>query len=426
MKYLIKNAQLLLYDKSGYQLKKEDLLIDGSVIKKIGGIGPEDIVSSEIINAENMLVMPGLVNMHTHAYMSFMKNSADDLPFHNWLFDRIIPIEEKLEKEGFYWGTMLGCIEMIRTGTTAYLDMHICEKECAKAARDSGLRAFIGKCIRGEDLYVTGGDFVKVMEEKEEYENGLIKFVLSPHSIYSCSERMLFQIIDEAQKLSMLKHIHLSESEKEVTDCIKKHRKTPVEFLNSLGFLDDNTIASHCVKVSDNDVEILKSNNVNVVTNPSSNAKLGNGIAPITKMLYSGINVCLGTDSAASNNTLNLFREMNIFSLIHKADNASAMALPAREILKSVSINPAKALHISDRSGSISEGYKADLIFINLNETSLFPNNNIVSSLCYSANGSEVDSVMVNGKFLMRNKQLIEIDEERVHFEVSRLTEKYL
>ena len=426
MTHLIKNGTLLLWNGTEYSLEQKELLINNSVIEKIGGITPEDAELCEVTDAENKLIMPGLINLHTHVYMNFMKNSADDLPFNNWLFDRILPIESKLNKDDFYWGTMLGCIEMLRTGTTSYLDMHICENECAQAAMDSGMRAFMGKCIRGEDLYEKDGDFSKALEEQEKYESDLIKFVLSPHSVYACSEKMLSQVADEAEKRNMLKHIHMSESKKEVDDCLEKYGKTPVDFLESSGFLDEKTIAAHCVKLNSNDIDILRNRKVNVATNPSSNAKLCNGIAPVSEMLREGVNVCLGTDSAASNNTLNMFREMNIFSLIHKAKKEDATTLSATEVLKSVSINPAKALGMKDEIGIIREGSKADLIFVDLKANSLFPNNNVVSSLCYSANGSEVESVMVGGKFLMKGRQLTVIDEERVYFEIDKICRKYL
>ncbi len=425
MKYLIKNGYVLLQNEAGCRLAENDILINNSIIEKIGEIDLQSAEDAEVINAENKLIMAGLVNTHTHAYMTFMKNTADDIPFNSWLFDRIIPFEAKLHGDDFYWGTMLGCIEMLKTGTTSYLDMHISNGESAKAATDSGMRAFVGKCIRGEDLYESGGDFSKAVAEQEKYEGELVKFVLSPHSVYACSEKMLSQIKEEAEKRNMLKHIHLSESSKEVDDCFLKYGKSPVAYLDSLGFLDEKTIAAHCVKLDGNDIDILARRNVSVVTNPASNAKLGNGFAPVSDMLGSGVNVCLGTDSAASNNTLNMFREMSVLSLLHKAVSGDSRRMPATQTLSCVGKNPAKALGMEGKAGVIKEGAFADLIFIDLNAPSLFPNNDVVSSLCYSANGSEVDSVMVNGKFLMRGKELLTIDEERVRFEINRIIKKH-
>ena len=427
MKYKIKNGLLLLFDGINFYTEKKDLYIDGNKIVSVGDTNSTELIGYKEISADNQLIMPGLINSHTHVYMNFLKNSADDIPFSEWLFNRIFPIEAKMERPDFYWTTLFGCIEMIKTGTTTFLDMHICENECAKAISESGLRGFIGKCLTGKDLYDDGySSFRSALDEKENYESDLLKFVLSPHSVYTCSEKMLSQINEEAIKRNMLKHIHLSETLKETKDCLASHNCTPVELLNKIGFLDEKTIAAHCVKLSESDIDILNSNNVSVATNPSSNAKLGNGIAPIVPMQNKGINICLGTDSAASNNTLNLFREMGIFSMIHKASNSNSTDLTANDVLKTVTVNPAKALNMDKRSGIISEGAYADLIFINLHSTSLFPGNNIVSSLCYSANGSEVKSVMINGNFVMKDGVLTTLDTERIYYEVKRITHKYL
>lgn len=425
MKYRIKNGLLLLYSDNKFMTKKEDLFVNGSTIEAIGCDGVNDIGTYEEIDADGKLIMPGLINSHTHVYMNFMKNSADDVPFNIWLFKKIFPIEAKMSGSDFYWGTMLGLVEMIKTGTTCYLDMHICENECAKAAKDAGVRAFMGKCITDTDLYTDAYEsYKRAFEEKDNYESDLLKFVLSPHSVYACSPTLLKQISEEAQKRNMLKHIHLSESDKEVADCLAEYGKTPVELLDSIGFLDDKTIAAHCVKMVNNDIEILRQKGVSVATNPSSNAKLGNGIAPVAEMLKNNLNVCLGTDSAASNNTLNMFREMGIFSILHKADTKCATMLDANNVLECATINPSAFLQMKNKIGVIEKGANADLIFVDLKATSLFPNNNIVSSLCYSANGSEVQSVMINGNFVMKNGILTTIDIERVYYEIEKIVKK--
>ncbi len=426
MKYWIRNGSLLLKQNNKHIVIKQDLFIEENKIKSVGAeksFIPEEYIE---VDAQGQLIMPGLINSHTHAYMNLMKNSADDLPFDKWLFGKILPLEAQISSHDFYWCTLLGCIEMIKTGTTTYVDMHISDGESAKAARDSAMRAFVGKCICGENLYSDADNlFKKALSEKDEYENSLVSFVLSPHSVYGCSEQLLRQIAHEASERNMLKHIHLSESDNEVKECLLLHKKTPVEFLQKIGFLDNKTLAAHCVKITNKDIDILNSNHVSVITNPSSNAKLGNGIAPVVNMLEGGVNVCLGTDSAASNNTLNMFREMNIFSLIHKGENLSPTVLDADEVLKCVSERPAKALGLSDRIGVIKEGSYADLIFLDLNSSSLFPNNNIVASLSYSANGSEVKSVMINGKFVMRDYEMISVDQERVYYEINKIIKKY-
>lgn len=425
MKYRIKNGLLLLYSDNKFLTKKEDLFINGSTIEAIGKDEIKGLDTYKEIDAENKLIMPGLINLHTHVYMNFMKNSADDVPFNTWLFKKIFPVEAKMKGSDFYWGTMLGLIEMIKTGTTCYLDMHICENECAKAAKDAGVRAFMGKCITGTDLYADAYEsFRKALEEKDNYESDLLKFVLSPHSVYACSPELLKQISEESQKRNMLKHIHLSESDKEVSNCLAEYGKTPVELLCSIEFLDDKTVTAHCVKLVNNDVDILKQKGVCVVTNPSSNAKLGNGIAPVVDMIKKNVNVCLGTDSAASNNTLNMFREMGIFSILHKADTQCATTLNANNVLECATVNPSVFLQMKNKIGVIEKGANADLIFVDLKASSLFPNNDVVSSLCYSANGSEVQSVMINGNFVMQNGILTTIDTERVYYEIEKIIKK--
>lgn len=426
MNYLIKNGKVLVgSEEQGFGVIETDIYIKDGLIYTIGSSTPNDLY--EIVDAKNQLVMPGLINMHTHAYMSCLKNYADDVPFNEWLFNRIMPVEDRLSPEAAYWSSLLACVEMIKTGTTCFVDMHMFQSQSCKAATQAGMRAFIGRGLVGEDLYEDGKSrFVEALTEKNECNNDLIKFVLSPHAIYSCSEKLLQQINEEAHKLGILKQIHLSESVFEVETTIKKYGKSPVEFLSDIGFLDSNTILAHCVKLSGKDIELIRNNNSSVVTNPASNAKLGNGVAPIVDLIDRGINVCLGTDSVASNNTLNMFREMGLLSLLHKAVHNNSTTLSSSTVLRTATVNSAKALGLNRKIGSIIEGAYADLVFVDLTSPSLFPNNNIVSSLCYSANGTEVSSVMINGKFVMKDRELTTIDVNRVYYEIEHIIKKYL
>ena len=288
------------------------------------------------------------------------------------------------------------------------------------------MRAYIGRGLVGEDLYTDGySRFSQALEEKAEFESDTLKFILSPNAIYSCSPRLLSQVSEEADKHQMLRQTHLSESVTELTDCLKNHGKTPVELLRDTGFLNDRTILAHCVQMQGDDLDIIKASGASIVTNVASNAKLGNGIAPVAAMQEKGINVCVGTDGTASNNTLNMFREMGLLSLMHKAAARDCLSIPSDSIVKAATYNASLALH-NPSIGRIEEGAAADLIFVDLDAPSLYPNNNIISSLCYSANGSEVDSTMVNGKFVMRKRELLTIDKEKVYFEVNKIAEKYL
>lgn len=427
MNYKIVDGYLLLRENGQPVLKKSDLYIKENKIYSIGKNDNIDDSMFETVDASDKLIMPGLINSHTHVYMTIMRNYADDVDFGEWLFKRIMPVEDRLSEKAAYWSSMLGCLEMIKTGTTCFVDMHMFPSQSAKAAKEFGMRAFIGRGLVGDDLYTDGFKrFSDALAEQKEYESDTLKFVLSPHAIYSCSEKLLRQVAEEAKTRNMIKHIHLSESNTEIENCFAEHQKSPVKYLRDIGFLDQNTILAHCVKVPDEDIEIIKTSGASVITNPASNAKLGNGFAPVPKMSAQGINVVLGTDSTASNNTLNMFREMGLFSLIHKGIYCDSTAASAPYVLDLATKNAAKALGMDSKIGEICPDACADLIFIDLNATSLFPNNNIISSLCYSANGSEVDSVMVNGKFVMKKRELLTVDEEKIKFEVRKIVEKEL
>ena len=428
MKYRIVGGMLLLKDEAGFKAEKKDLYIDGTKIVSIGQ-APEGTEEGafETVDASDHLVIPGLINMHTHAYMTVMRNYADDVDFSEWLFRRVMPVEDTLPPEGAYWTTMLGLIEMIRTGTTCFVDMHMFPGQVPKAVKDAGMRAYVGRGLVGEDLYGDGmSRFSQALEEKEAYECDRIRFVRSPHAIYSAGPKLYEQVSAEAEKRGMLKQTHLSESVTEVEDALKKYGKTPVALLRDTGFLDEHTILAHCVQMRDGDAEILSKAGSHVVTNPASNAKLGNGVAPLTALRKAGVNLCIGTDGAASNNTLNLFREMGLVTMIHKGILKSSVAALSSDVLSLATENAARALDRAGELGVIREGACADLAFLDLRSISLFPPNNVVSALCYSANGSEVDSLMVDGQFLMRNRELLTIDEERVYAEVKKIADRYL
>lgn len=411
MNYRIKGAKLLVYREGSFAIEEKDLFIKGNTILSVG---PENADLSEpwtVIDASGRLVMPGLINMHTHAYMTCLRNYADDVPFGEWLFDRISPAEDNITPEMAYASNLLAFAEMFLSGTTTYVDMHMFRGMSPGAAKAAGIRAWIGRGLVGEDLYKDGlSRFEEALSEKEEFESDTISFTLAPHAIYTCSPRFYEQVSCEAEKLGLLKQTHLSESRTELSDCLDKYGKSPADIMKETGFLDGGAILAHCVQMQGNDIALIRDSGSTVVTNPASNAKLGNGFAPITDFVKAGVNLCLGTDGTASNNTLNMFREMALLSLIHKGITEDPTALSAQEVLAAVTINAAKALKMEGKLGIIKEGALADLIFIDLLAPSMFPNNNIISSLCYSASGSEVTDVMVNGNFVMRNRELLTID----------------
>ena len=388
---------------------------------KIVGIDerPADFAeeTAHIIDGTDRLVIPGLVNAHTHTYMSMMRNCADDLSFMDWLFNRVDPIEGKLLPEDAYWGSLLGQIEMIRSGTTTFNDMQMHIHQTTKAVRESGMRAVICRGLVGGDYDRNDIRLQQALEEMEEgRECSRLSFRLGPHAPYTCGPDYLRMVADVAKEKGLGIHIHLAESVTESENMRKDHDCTPIEYALSAGIFDVPTIAAHCVQLSEKDIKILADHNVSVVTNPASNMKLGNGFAPVPEMMEAGINVCLGTDGAASNNAQNMFREMGYLSMIHKGTHATPQCIGAPEVFRAATINGAKALGLN--TGSIEKGKKADLAILRLDVPSMMPNNNLLAALCYSANGSEVDTVIIDGRIVMEGGELKTIDEERVYSEI--------
>ena len=247
--------------------------------------------------------------------------------------------------------------------------------------------------------------------------------MLGPHAIYTCDNGYISEIAALAKEKGLGINVHLSESRFEVGSCMEQHGCSPVELLDKLGLFEMPVLAAHCVHLSDEDIELLAKRRVSVATNPISNMKLGNGFAPITRMQKAGINVCIGTDGAASNNALNLFREMGVLTLIHKGALEDAQAVSAIDALNFATVGGARALGLD--AGEIAPGKKADIAILKLGLPHLQPLNNPVSGLCYSANGSEVESVMIDGKFVMENREMLTVDEERVFFEVNEIRRKF-
>lgn len=426
MNIKIKNAQVLLSVPEFHIVTTSLFIRDG----RISVLGETDEKPDKIIDGKNKLVMPGLMNCHTHMYMSLFRNFADDLAFHTWLFDKIMPIEDKMEAEDAYWINLLSCMEMIQSGTTSFLDMHMFKNQNLRAASESGMRAILSRGLVGPNAEEQGAinRINEAFEEKEamQLHKGLIRCMLGPHAIYTCGSDLLRHLVSVAKKENLRLHIHLAETKKEFDDCMEENGCTPTEFLDSIGFFEVPTVAAHCVYVTDKDIEILAKNKVNVVTNPLSNMKLGNGFAPVGKFLDAGINVCLGTDSVASNNNLNLFKEMSFLSCIHKGLEKDPQALPAAQVLRCATMNGALAVGLEDQIGSIEVGKKADLLLLDLSKPQFMPANNLVAALVYSASGAEVETVLIDGKIVMENYEIKTIDQERVAFEMERIRNKYL
>ena len=419
MGVLIKDTLAVLPADAEHAVGRHDIYIEGSDIVGID-TAPEGFVSEETIDGTGYLTIPGLINAHTHTYMSMMRNVADDLTFPNWLFGRIMPIEDRLLPEDSFWGSMLSQIEMIRSGTTCFNDMQMHIKQTSGAVRESGMRAVISRGLQGDAYDEDDFRIAQALEERDAFADcDRLTFRLGPHAPYSCEPDYLRLVADIAKRNGLGIHIHIAESQDESDKMLRNHGCTPVEYVRDAGIFEVPTIAAHCIRVNESDRAILADNGVSVVTNPASNMKLGNGFAPVPELVEAGVNVCLGTDGAASNNAQNMFREMGLLALIHKGTHDTPQCLSADEVFDMATINGARALGLP--CGEIAVGKKADLVLLDLNAPSLTPLNNAVAAIVYSANGSEVDTVIIDGKVIMRHRELLTIDEGRVHAEVGRI-----
>lgn len=399
-------------------IRETDVFVEGDKIAAVGAM-PEGFSADTVVDGANRLLLPGLVNAHTHTYMTMFRGCADDLPFADWLNGHIDPLEAQMTREDCYWATLLGNMEMILNGTTASIDMFIFTETASRAAEECGFRTVLTRGLTGPD----GGErrIHEFLSERNDWAGrcSRVTFALGPHAPYSCSEGYLREVAALAKELDLGLHTHISESQFEQMTIREQYGCTPAEFFDRCGILTDKTLAAHCVYLSDSDIALLKERGVSVVTNPVSNLKLGNGVAPVPKMLDAGVNVALGTDGAASNNALNLFRELSFVTLLHKGMSGDTTVVPAAEALKMATVNGARALGLSG-CGEIKAGNQADLTVLDIDKPWMRPHNDLLSSLVYCARGDEVDSVLVDGKFLMKSRELLTIDRERVLFEVDQ------
>ena len=416
---LFRGILALLPDMS---IRETDVYVEGNRIAALG-TPPEGFTADTVVEGKDRLLLPGLVNAHTHTYMTMFRGCADDLPFADWLNGHIDPLEAQMTPEDCYWATLLGNMEMILNGTTASIDMFIYTETASRAAEECGFRTVLTRGLTGPD----GGER-RLNEFFTEYEAwkgrcGRVTFALGPHAPYSCSEEYLRQVADLAREKDLGLHIHISESQFEQMTIREQYGCTPAELLDRCGILGEKTLAAHGVYLNDGDIALLAERGVSVVTNPVSNLKLGNGVAPVPKLLSAGVNVALGTDGAASNNALNLFRELSFVTLLHKGLTGDTTVVPAAEALKMATANGAKALGLTG-CGEIREGATADLTVLDIDKPWLRPWIDLRSSLVYCARGDEVTDVMVDGRFLLRKGELTTIDRERVLREVDRTCQR--
>jgi len=394
--------------------KEKDIYIEGNLIEEIADPGKRKRSKAEfVLQGHGKVAIPGLFNAHTHAAMTLLRGYADDMPLHDWLSDKIWPVETRLTEEDVYWGTKLACLEMIKSGTVFFNDMYWHFRGSARAVTESGLRAALSAVfIDGLDEE-RAKEQIRINERLYHESKGLpdrIIFVLGPHAVYTVSEKSLCWVRDFAERHDLLVHIHLSETEEEVKSCVDRYGMRPVEFLDSIGFLSPRTIAAHCVHLSSRELALLKQHGVKIVHNPASNMKLAAGRMPYEQMKQAGLyrNIALGTDGCASNNNLDMFEEMKIASLFHKVFT-NPTVMPAEEAFELATVNPARMFRLN--SGVIEAGKLADIVLLDLKKVELVPNHNLISNIVYAASGCCVDTVICDGRILMSDRE-VEGEEE--------------
>lgn len=433
MRILIQNVNIVTVDENMSIIYNGCIGIEENLISFVADDKESELLTNfkadKIIYGNGRFIMPGLVNAHTHSPMTILRGIADDLPFDEWLFQRIVPIEDQLTAEDVYWGAVLGMAEMIRCGVTCFADMYFYADIIVNAIEKVGMRANI--C--GVPMKRAQNSFGAEIAEYRSYlkkwrnnQNGLIKGYVCIHSIYTHDEETIRSYIGLAKELETGIHIHVSETLQETQYMQEKYKKSTVKMLDEWGAFDVNTIAAHCVHLEEEDLNILREKKVNPVHNPSSNLKLANGIADISKMMDYEINACLGTDGAASNNNLNIIEEMHIAALLQKGLKRDPTALKAEQVIRMATVNGGKALGFGPDIGCIKKGAKADLIIINTDQLHLTPMNNIHTAIVYSLQGSDIDTVIINGDIIMEDKELKTIDEEKLKFKIRKMVQRFI
>jgi 5-methylthioadenosine/S-adenosylhomocysteine deaminase len=423
---IIKNGMILTMDGDLTLHQKADLAISGS---KIVDISPTTAYqANKTIDAQGKLVMPGLVNTHTHAAMTLLRGLADDMPLDIWWKKFIFPIEKKYgDQEYVRIGVSLAAIEMIKSGTTSFSDMYFFEDDAAEVCKKIGIRAFLGEGILDfpSPDSPTPDDSLKYIEMLYEKwgKDPLISLEVAPHTPYTCNPDNLKKAQALAEKLDLPLHIHVSETAYEVAESRKNRGCSPVEHLEKIGFLSERVKAVHCVHLSHDDIKLLKKRNVKVAHCQESNMKLASGNAPIVELMDEDILVGLGTDGAASNNNLDMFDEMDAVAKVHKVIRNDPTVMSAKEVVKMATVDGAKVLQKLE-IGSLEVGKIADIIIIGLDRPHLVPLYNIYSQLVYSAGGSEVDSVIINGKLVMENRDMLTIDEDEIIDQANNFAKK--
>ena len=409
------NARILTMEKAdifmGELWVQNDRILyvgDGSNVDEVyKKLSLGSIIWDREIDCESNLLMPGFKDAHTHSGMTLLRSYADDLPLQDWLFKQVFPIEAKMDGEMIYHLTKLAILEYLTSGITAIFDMYLTPDTVAKACVDMGMRCVQVSGMSGQD------DFAQSLEKTEQcylkynHDDPLLSYFIGFHAEYTCSKKLLESVAALAHKYQAPIYTHLSETKSEVDGCMERYGMSPVKLFDSLGIFDYGGGGYHCVWMDEEDMEIFRKRDLSVVTNPGSNTKLASGIAPISDYLAKGINVAIGTDGPASNNCLDMFREMFLVTGLAKLREQDASAVDAWEVLKMATVNGSKAMRLPD-TDTLAEGKQADIIMIDLHQPNMQPINNIPKNLVYSGSKQNIKMTMVRGKILYENGKFVD------------------
>jgi 5-methylthioadenosine/S-adenosylhomocysteine deaminase len=370
----------------------------------------------EILGGAHLVAMPGLVNTHCHAAMTLLRGYADDMALEPWLHEKIWPFESHLTSDDVYWGTMLAITEMLRGGTTTFADMYFHAEDGARAMIESGVRACPGGVLLGFLPHAEQSlkNALRFVREYSQAGDGRITPFLGPHSLYTCNRAQWEILIAAARDGSTPITTHVAETQREVADVTRDWGASPVQTLEKIGALETPLLAAHCVHVDEADLEIMARTNFRVAHNPTSNLKLASGFAPVPEFLKRDIPVGVATDGAASNNNLDLWEEMRLAALLHKATTGDPTAVSAQQAVLMATREGARCLNLETEIGSLESGKKADVILLDFDAPHLTPHFNVVSHLAYCAGASDVHSVIVDGAVLRRAREFVTLDETRI------------
>ncbi len=405
------NAKILTMDKDFSIINNGTILIKNGKIDKIvkSDLDLENFLVEKKIDATGKLIMPGLINVHTHSAMTIFRGFADDIALQEWLHKYIFPNEAKfIDKENVRLGTTLAVAEMLLSGTTTYNDMYFFVNEAAEVTQKMGMRALLSEGIIDYPTPCSANPELGIKNTEELLQqwqnNQLIKIAISAHSPYSCSSDLLKKVKKFSDKNNIKLHIHLAETRWEFDEIMRLYSQTPTEYLHHLGILDENMIAAHSVHLTDSDIDLFAKYKVGVAHNPECNMKLASGVAPIPKLLSRGVKVGIGTDGVASNNNLDLFQDVRSAAFLHKLSNSNPLVTNAKEMVYMATMGGASVLGFEKEIGSIEVGKNADLIIIDLMKPHLIPIYDIYSQIVFSMTGNDVETSIINGKIVMENR----------------------